>query len=123
MRMMRSVVESEEAAVLLVHSKTQKKAGVVKRPQAFNHVGLLLNEPPREPSCSLCSHPTTSTDLHPQSRVQVDRRSTDRLIVQRHEGKTSRLSSLFRGSDLRSPLDCLSERIAKAIARFRTERA
>jgi hypothetical protein len=36
-----------------------KKADVVGHPRVLNHVGLLSNEPPSEPSCSLFSHPTT----------------------------------------------------------------
>jgi hypothetical protein len=36
-----------------------KKADVVEHPKAFDHVGLLSNEPPAQASCSLSSHPTT----------------------------------------------------------------
>ena len=38
-----------------------KKADVAERPEAFNHVGLLTNEPPAQASCSSFSHPTTSS--------------------------------------------------------------
>jgi hypothetical protein len=38
-----------------------KKTDVVEHPKVFDHVGLLVNEPPGEPVCSLFSHPTTST--------------------------------------------------------------
>ena len=37
-----------------------KKADLAEHPQVSNHVGLLANEPPGEPGCSLFSHPTTS---------------------------------------------------------------
>jgi hypothetical protein len=29
----------------------------------INHVGLLVNEPPAPPGCSLSSHPTIKNDL------------------------------------------------------------
>lgn len=37
-----------------------KKADVVRRPKAFDHVGLLINGPLVAASCPLFSHPTTS---------------------------------------------------------------
>jgi hypothetical protein len=37
-----------------------KKADVAEHPKVFDHVGLLINEPPGIPGCSLFSHPTTS---------------------------------------------------------------
>jgi hypothetical protein len=40
----------------------QKKADVVRRPKAFDHVGLLYNGRPGEPGNPLSSHPT-ETDL------------------------------------------------------------
>jgi hypothetical protein len=43
--------------------KTNKKTDVAGHPEVSNHVGLLVNEPPGEPGCSLFSHPTTSTQL------------------------------------------------------------
>ena len=39
---------------------SKKKTDVVKRPKAFNHVGLLSNEPPAAADCSLFSHPNSS---------------------------------------------------------------
>jgi hypothetical protein len=35
-----------------------KKADVAEHPQAFDHVGLLVNKPPEKPGCYLFSHPT-----------------------------------------------------------------
>lgn len=39
---------------------SKKKADAVKRPKAFNHVGLLSNEPPAAADCPLFSHPNSS---------------------------------------------------------------
>jgi hypothetical protein len=38
-----------------------QKADVAEHPEVSNHVGLLINEPPGIPGCSLFSHPTTSS--------------------------------------------------------------
>jgi hypothetical protein len=38
--------------------EVQKKADVDEHPRVSDHVGLLFNEPPSEPGCSLFSHPT-----------------------------------------------------------------
>ena len=38
--------------------KVPKKADVAGHPKVSDHVGLLFNEPPGEPGCSLLSHPT-----------------------------------------------------------------
>ena len=48
-----------------------KKADVAEHPKAYDHVGLLFNEPPGEPGCSLFSHPTNI--------IQIDSRAA--LIV------------------------------------------
>jgi hypothetical protein len=48
-----------------------KKTDVAERPQASNHVGLLLNEPPGRPGCSLISHPTTSTPMFSGSEFKI----------------------------------------------------
>ena len=40
-----------------------KKADVAEHPEVFDHVGLLVNEPPgTRPGCSLSSHPTVSLE-------------------------------------------------------------
>jgi hypothetical protein len=39
-------------------SKSKKKADVAGHPKVSDHVGMLFNEPPGEPGCSLLSHPT-----------------------------------------------------------------
>jgi hypothetical protein len=54
----RRAIASPESATAWRHQKP-KKAGVAGHPQVSNHVGLLSNEPPGEPGCSLFSHPTT----------------------------------------------------------------
>jgi len=44
----------------LTYSGKQKKTDVAEHPGVFDHVGLLVNEPPRPGwGCSLSSHPTT----------------------------------------------------------------
>jgi hypothetical protein len=42
-------------------AERQKKADVAENPKVFDHVGLLVNEPPANPGCSLFSHPTRSS--------------------------------------------------------------
>jgi hypothetical protein len=54
----------------LTQPKVIKKADVAENPKVFDHVGLLLNEPPGEPGCSLSSHPTTSTQLFSSSEFK-----------------------------------------------------
>jgi hypothetical protein len=44
--------------------EVQKKADVAEHPRVSNHVGLLFNEPPGEPSCSLFSHPTNIIQIN-----------------------------------------------------------
>jgi hypothetical protein len=38
--------------------KRNKKTDVAEHRSVFHHVGLLFNEPPGTPGCSLTSHPT-----------------------------------------------------------------
>jgi len=38
-------------------SSSAKKADAAEHPKVFRRVGLLVNEPPGHPGCSLCSHP------------------------------------------------------------------
>ncbi len=58
-----------------------KKADVAEHPQAFDHVGLRVNEPPDQPGCSSSSLPTTWIQVHCQSRVPVRTNSTTHVIV------------------------------------------
>jgi|GEM_PF-5985749 len=46
-------------ATFTSRKKCNKKADVIDRPKAINHVGLLSNRPPGEPECHLFSRPTT----------------------------------------------------------------
>ena len=59
--------------------EAKKKADVVEHPKVFDHVGLLLNEPPGGPGCSLSSRPTTLDSLHTRAEAesQSPRRSYD----------------------------------------------
>ncbi len=52
----------------------RKKTDVVERPKAFRHVGLLINEPPGHPGCSLYSHPKTflKTRLPPPASYEAE---------------------------------------------------
>ena len=50
----------ETASIRVARNKAQKKADVAEHPKVFHHVGLLVNEPPAGPGCSLYSHPKTS---------------------------------------------------------------
>ena len=40
-----------------------KKADVAEHPKVFNHVGLLVNEPPGQPGCPSSSRPTISCQV------------------------------------------------------------
>jgi hypothetical protein len=51
----------------------------VEHPEAFDHVGLLVNEPPAHPGCSLSSHPTTLNQLLGKPRSSYSR-SSDILL-------------------------------------------
>jgi len=42
-----------------LETTSAKKTDVAEHPEAFRHVGLLVNEPPGHPGCSLGSHPKT----------------------------------------------------------------
>jgi hypothetical protein len=41
-------------------SAKTKKTDAAKHTQVFRRIGLLFNEPPGTPSCSLCSHPNSA---------------------------------------------------------------
>jgi hypothetical protein len=74
--------------------KVIKKADVAENPKVFDHVGLLVNEPPGEPGCSLFSHPITFKAAAP--RIPMHFGSVDYSIVQHAPGNTSRISRRLR---------------------------
>ena len=44
---------------------SHKKTDVAENPKVIDHVGLLFNEPPGIPGCSLFSHPTSASMVAP----------------------------------------------------------
>jgi hypothetical protein len=66
-----------------VGSNPQKKAGVIEHLQAFDHAGLLFNEPPGQAGLPFIqSSDGVYSSIFP-SRLQVDMGSSSALIVTR----------------------------------------
>ena len=72
--------------------KQNKKAGVAEHRVVFDNAGLLANEPPDQPGCSLSSHPTSLIGLFKRSRLQIPTDSLVHHIVPRRAAIASQLS-------------------------------
>ena len=102
-----------------------KKADAAEHPKVFHRVGLLVNEPPDQPGCSLFSHPRTSIRhicsrrkfnlrLHPHS-FYLNYRASDCGLPAPFNGCQwmdydikAALHSIFHGLSRVRPFDCLA---------------
>ena len=80
----------------IVRPSKTKKADVVRRPKAFDHVGLLSNKPPAGPGCSSSSHPTaadyTTRNVECNTRGDPGRTRSAVCRNQHHRGRCAATS-------------------------------
>jgi hypothetical protein len=56
-----SILATEQLPRRHIYTESNKTADVAEHPKVFDHVGLLVNEPPSPPGCSSISHPKNCT--------------------------------------------------------------
>jgi hypothetical protein len=75
-----------------------KKAGVAEYPKAFNHAGLLFNEPPGGPDCSLFSHPTICCRVFGKTSRNWTANPPSLPIIRGETKNTRGINAFSRGS-------------------------
>ena len=80
----------------------KKKADVNEPPEGFNHVGLLVNQPPARPGCPSMSHPKLKSVIcRPRSQVGND--SSDIRMVGSGTANVTRESKVVETIWIRQP--------------------
>ena len=106
----------------------KKKPTWWNTPKVFDHVGLLVNEPPGQPGCPSPSRPTTSGQVSSEPSLNAISAPLHHIIIPARTGKASEVfavasyheSSMVRGPSIRARSSFGADRACGSRWRHRT---